>query len=214
MDLYNSLHDNRTFSEIWFGQRINRLDELVRENPNLASQNKGYAAEYIWRDSVAIPAPYFTDLKKQHDKDLSANGDWSLWYRKKRFIIEIKCCTAAKIKDGVLIGKVDIGHRDKKWVEFPCGGKPLYCRQIYRGEFDILAVNLFSFFGEHRWVYCLLDELESAALSKRRRCYKTVVKKQRESGFLVESNQKITWPLSPPWTENLVEALDAAWWSK
>jgi hypothetical protein len=78
-------------------------------------------------------------------------------------------------------------------------GSELNTVLLLRGEFDILAVNCFSFGNKWRFVFCKNEDLPFST-------FKKYTKIQQES--LIASLITVNWPPIPPFTDNLLSLLD------
>jgi hypothetical protein len=71
--------------------------------------------------------------------------------------------------------------------------------QALRGQFDILAVNCFAFGEKWRFSFCKNSDLPTSS-------FKKYTEEQRKQ--LIASLVPVTWPPSPPFTENPLKLLD------
>ncbi|MDD9875206.1 MAG: hypothetical protein OXU22_06680 [Gammaproteobacteria bacterium] len=68
------------------------------------------------------------------------------------------------------------------------------------GEFDLLAVSLFPFGDRWRFAFALNSDLPRSAYNK--------YHETEERPYLLKSNMKISWPLSPPYHHSPFPLLD------
>jgi len=205
MELYDSEADSRSFKEIWIRDWGMLLD-CITENHQFASYVVGHCAEIIWE----------IDVLKQHDKISYYEkikgkrvADYKLIYELRKIISEVKCVSSrtVKIVDDHCEAKVAIHHRDRRVVTFPDGSKNEVFN-VHRGEYDLLVVNLFPILGQHKWAY-INANLMDIEKEFRAKSLKGLTEDQKKSGFLFKQQQAIMWPLQPPWTENLDEAISS-----
>lgn len=135
------------------------LTEVVDQNPSLRGMPFGYTAEvklrqYIARNDLA------TSISKDDDHDRKKKGDLRVVYRGREFVVETKSLQTNSIKreGGAFKGKAQCDASDRRLVNLPDGSSSsTTCLLV--GEFDVLAVNVFGFFGEWQFVFALNEEL-------------------------------------------------------
>jgi len=205
MRLYDNKADKRSFKEIWIRDWGSLLD-CITENHQFRSYVVGHCAEIIWEIDVLKLNDKISFYEKIKGKCVP---DYKIIYDRRKIIAEVKCVSTRSIKafDDHCEAKVAIHHRDKRTVTFPDGTKADVFN-VHRGEYDLLAVNLFSILGEHKWAYInanLMDvEIKFAA-----RSLHGLTEDQKKPGFLFKQQQPICWPLRRPWTLDLDEAISS-----
>lgn len=214
VEFYDRTKETRTFSEIWFKQKIDIIDSLVDMDYKILSPVKGAAAEYRWAEDILKKSIFISHFQKLNDKKCP---DYVVRYLNYSGLVicEVKCIASGtiKFKNGFLEAKVNISHRDNREVEFPCGGTASLLN-IHKGEYDLLAINIFDLIGSHKWVYINAEDLEVEIKFPKSKCYASLTQEQKDSGFLLKNHQTVTWPLSSPWTENLQDVLNSVIISK
>jgi hypothetical protein len=116
-------------------------------------------------------------------------------------IIEVKSLQTHTVKlvgEDSWEGKTQVDGSDRRIVQFP-DGTELNTTLLLRGEFDILAVNCFAFGDKWRFIFCKNEDLPTSNYSK-------YTEAQRNG--LIASLITVTWPPTPPFTDNLFTLLD------
>jgi hypothetical protein len=130
------------------------INELLTDNPSLRSFVSGYAAEMkcrrMWFDSDSRAS----GVTKFDDHDRAKKGDIALTYRGEQISIEVKSLqtNSLRVRDGVRSANFQCDASDRRIVRF-ADGSEVNTTCLLVGEFDILAVNLFAFYGEWRFVF-------------------------------------------------------------
>jgi hypothetical protein len=145
---------------------VEELTELTDTNPSLRGIMLGYVAELQLRKFLGT-FPEIRYLGKGDDHDRKDKGDCLIQYKGKQFRVEAKSLQTNTIKriDGVYHGKAQVDASDKRPVQLPDGSK-ITTTCLLRGEFDILAVNCFSFDQKWRFVFAQNADLPSSSYRK------------------------------------------------
>jgi hypothetical protein len=100
--------------------------------------------------------------------------------------------------EGVYSGTFQCNASDTTDVTLP-NGEVVSTNCLAVGGFDLLAVCLFAFGNDWRFAFALNDDLP-----------RTTSKKYTETQqkYLLLSSMKITWPLTPPYGDDLFVVLD------
>ncbi len=178
------------------------LTNIVDENPSLRGFIFGYVSEYKAR-SFFINKDGITNLKKYDDHDRKDKGDISFLYKGKEFKIEVKSLQTNLTKnlgDDVWSGKFQCDASDKREILLP-NGHLVTTTCLAVGEFDIVAISLFSF-GE-KWRFAFAKNADLPHPSNRT---KNISDDDRQ--YLIKSLIDITWPLKPPFTDNIYNLLE------
>lgn len=128
------------------------INELLTDNPSLRSFVSGYAAELKCRKLWFEDQWRVSNVIKYDDHDRTKKGDIAFDYRGHTFTVEVKSLQTNSIRND------SRGHRatfqcdasDKRPVVFS-DGSTVTTTCLLVGEFDLLAVNLFGFYG--KWVF-------------------------------------------------------------
>jgi hypothetical protein len=174
--------------------------KLVKCNPSLRGMILGYIAEHKFQ-TMFLNHPAISSTSKDDDHDRSKKGDRRIVYKGKTITIEVKSLqtnTVKKIGDDLWEGKSQVDGSDKRIVTFPDHSE-LNTTLLLRGEFDILAVNCFSFGGKWRFIFCKNSDLPTSTFKK----YTEV-----QQNGLIASLISVNWPPKPPFTINLFQLLD------
>ena len=162
------------------------LTELVDNNGSLRGMMLGYIAEpmlkKLWFEKPS-PALY---LGKHDDHNRMKKGDLFVGYKEHTFDVESKSLqTKMNKKEGkVWRGQAQCDASDRRTVTLPDGSTLQTTLLLYR-EFDILAVNCFSFEGKWRFVFAKNSDLPCST-DKRYTEY------QRQ--HLIKSMVQVSWP--------------------
>jgi len=178
------------------------LTIIVDENPSLRGMMLGYIGEYKLR-SLLMANPHVTSLQKpdDHDRSAKSKNDLTIVYKNRSFTIEVKSLQTNSIKrntDGTMMGVVQVDASDKRPVTFPDGTK-LQTTCLLRGQFDILAVNLFQFRNEWDFGFILNQDLPSSK-------HKDYTPEQQK--YLLATSIKVTYPLQAPYHLNPFDLFD------
>ncbi len=184
-----SSHD--TILERW-DITAEELTEVVDNNPSLRGMILGYLAE-LKLEKLWLSGPDFSDLYKADDHDRSKHGDRTVRYKGHEFVFESKSLQTASIRhqDDIWTGKAQVDASDRRPITLPDGSTvATTCLQV--GSFDILAVNVFAFQDEWRFVFAKNDDLPRSR-------YRNYSEYQRQ--HLLATLVTVTWPPQPPFSE-------------
>lgn len=177
----------------------NELTILVDQNPSLRGILLGYVAEMkfqeIWLNHKDIKF-----IIKHDDHAREKKGDRVVNYRGQDIIIEVKSLQTNSIKrEGEFWrGKTQVDASDRRKVTLNDGSNiETTCLRV--GEFDLLAVNLFAFENEWRFVFAKNKDLP-------RSTYRKYTEFQRKS--LLATLINVSWPPEPPFYEAPFTLLD------
>ena len=135
------------------------LTEIVDRNPSLGGMILGYLAEFklekLWLTGADI-----SNVIKYDDHDRKKKGDRVVRYKGQEFIFESKSLQTAmnrRTEQG-WVGKAQVDASDRRKVALP-DGSTMETTCLLRGEFDILAINVFSFENKWRFVFAKNTDL-------------------------------------------------------
>lgn len=175
---------------------------IVNENPSLRGFIFGYISEYKARDFF-IERDDISDVKKYDDHDRKSKGDLSFVYKDAEIKLESKSLqTNSVIRTGSdsWLGKFQCDASDRREILLPNGNRiSTTCLAV--GEFDILAVSLFAFGDVWRFAFAKNSDLPHPTNRSR-----NIQPENRE--FLIKTLIDISWPLQPPFTEDINSLLD------
>lgn len=182
-----------------WGFTVEEVSDLIEANPSFKGLVAGYLAE------VQLRRMHFSDgrakyIGKADDHDRTRSGDLIIEYRGYTFDVESKSLNGTNFKfiDGVWYGKAQIDGSDSRPKKLPDGSVVSTVLLPY-GTFDIVAVNLFEFTQEWRFIFAKNKDLPS---SKHR---KLTPEQQK---FLIMSNQTVSWPPQAHWTDDPYKLMD------
>lgn len=175
------------------------LTEIVIGNPSLRGMLFGYVSEYKLK-KLLLGEKRVTNIVKYDNHDRTKKGDLFIIYKGIEVIIEVKSLQTATIKEaeGVFSGKFQCDASDRRPVTLP-NGNVLETTCLLVGEFDLLAVNLFEFQQEWRFVFARNKDLPRSQ-------YKRYTPDQRQ--YLLATSMAVTWPPQPPFEDNPFHLLD------
>lgn len=181
------------------------LTAVVDQNPSLRGMLFGYVAEVKLRQYISGDERV-TGLVKDDDHDRKKKGDLRFSYSGREFVLETKSLQTNSIKveetlNGKrLSGKAQCDASDRREVQFP-DGSTITTTCLLVGEFDVLAVNVFSFFDEWRFLFASNKDLPRSK-------YRKYTPQQREN--LLASLVPVEWPLQKNsiFTTDLFSLLD------
>lgn len=168
------------------------LTSVIDQNPSLRGMILGYLAEFklekIWFTGKEIE-----DCTKHDDHNRKKKGDRVIRYKGHEFIFESKSLqtnTILKTEQG-WTGKAQVDASDRRLVQLP-DGTTLNTTCLLKGEFDILAVNVFAFEESWRFLFARNSDLPSSR-------FKKYSDSQRE--YLLATLITVEWPPQPPFRD-------------
>jgi len=175
------------------------LTELLNQSPSLRGMLFGYAAEFKLHE-LWLNHPDITEVIKNDDHDRKKKGDRRFIYKGHPFVLEVKSLQTNSIEQvaGHWRGKTQVDASDRRKIYLPDGDE-VTTTLLQVGEFDVLAVNVFPFENEWRFVFAKNQDLP-------RSTWQGYTAKQQSC--LLASLIPITWPPEPPFVDNLYRVLD------
>jgi hypothetical protein len=177
------------------------LTKAIDENPSLRGMLFGYVAEYKLREMWFTARKNVTNFIKHDDHNRKKKGDLVVTYRGRPFTVECKSLQTNSIREtasGRFVGKVQCDASDRRAVEFPDGTK-LETTCLLRGEFDILAVNLFGFDNRWRFIFAKNRDLPGNTFRK----YTAA-----QQALLLPSLLSVSWPAERPYRDEPFSLMD------
>ena len=159
----------------------------------------GYVAE-LKLHQLWLERPEISNVVKPDDHDRRRKGDRVVYYRGASFVIESKSLqtsTVRQFEDG-WIGRAQVDASDRRSVKLP-DGSAVSTTCLRRGEFDILAVNVFEFTKQWRFAFAKNVDLPTSTY----RGYSTY---QRE--HLLATMVTVHWPPKPPFRDEPFTLMD------
>lgn len=175
------------------------LGEIVSANPSMRGLIFGYVAEYKLR-KIWFSDDRVSNLKKYDDHDRTRKGDISFLYKGAEFSVEVKSLQTNSVRQvgNEYLGRFQCDASDKRQVTLPNGEK-IMTTCLLVGEFDLLAVNVFAFEKEWRFVFAKNRDLP-------RSTYKGYSSAIQNS--LLASTMEVTLPPKPPFFDDPFPLLD------
>jgi len=175
------------------------LSEIVAENPSMRGLMFGFVAEYKLR-KMWLGRQGISNLTRPRSHDRTQKCDFRFEYKRRGIRLEVKCLDTPKVKP---VGKgyegtFQCNASDKTDVTLP-NGETVSTNCLVVGGFDVLAICLFAFGNTWRFAFALDDDLP-----------RTTWRKYTESQqrYLLKSAMPISWPLEPPYVDDLFIVLD------
>ena len=175
------------------------LAELVAANPSLRGMLHGYVAELKLRQT------WFADERlvyrgKHDDHDRGNKGDSIIEYKGGVFNVECKSLQTKTVRRAgeKWTGKAQVDGSDRRTINF-ADGSELTTTLLVKGEFDLLAVNVFEFGKQWRFVFAKNSDLPTST-------YRKYTPEQQSR--LIKSLVPVTWPPEPPFFEEPFRLLD------
>ena len=175
------------------------LTQLIDNNPSLRGMVLGYLAE-MKLERLWLSDPRFSEVSKHDDHDRAHHNDRVAVYKGRGFTLESKSLQTATIQrtpEG-WIGKAQVDASDRREVAFS-DGSVVSTTCLLRGDFDVLAVNLFAFGDEWRFSFVKNSDLPASRYSR-------YTEYQRQ--HLLATMVDVSWPPRPPFRADLFELLD------
>jgi hypothetical protein len=176
------------------------LSQALVENGSLRGMVFGYVAEIKLRRLLQADARV-TATTKDDDHDRKKKGDLRIVYRGIEFKIESKSLQTSQNKrlaDGTYVGGAQCDASDKRTVTLP-NGTTLQTTNLLIAEFDVLAVNCFTFEKKWHWVFARNDALPRSTHARY---------SEYERSQLLATMVPVTWPASGYLSDNVFKVLD------
>ncbi len=168
------------------------LTELVENNPSLRGMILGYLAE-LKLEKFWLSGDDVSEVTKHDDHDRQKKGDRVIRYKGREFIFESKSLQSAKIEktEEGWMGKAQVDASDRREIVLPDKSR-VTTTCLQKGEFDILAVNVFAFEEKWRFVFAKNSDLPTSN-------YKKYTPYQRQ--HLLATLVTVHWPPRPPFSD-------------
>lgn len=145
------------------------LTLIINQNPSLRGFLFGYVGEYklhqLFRANPNVTSIFKPD---DHSRVEGEKSDLILTFRGRQFSVEVKSIqtnSIRQISNDNLIGKVQVDASDRRPLRLH-DGSILETTCLRRGDFDILAVNLFQFHERWEFAFALNRDLPSSRSPK------------------------------------------------
>lgn len=178
---------------------VEELDEIISANPSLRGFMFGYVSEYKLR-KMWFSDERISNLVKYDNHDRSRKGDISFTYKDVEISVEVKSLQTHSIRKvgSGYVGKFQCDASDRRQVILPNKQK-VETTCLVVGEFDLLAVNLFEFEQEWRFVFAKNKDLPRSRFSGYR---------PQQQKYLLATLMEVTWPLKQPFHPEPFQLLD------
>ncbi len=168
------------------------LTKLVEDNPSLRGMILGYLAE-LKLEKLWLSGDSVSEVIKHDDHNKKKKGDRVIRYKGQEFIFESKSLQSAmieKTQEGWK-GKAQVDASDRREVVLPDNSR-VTTTCLLKGEFDILAVNVFAFGEKWRFVFAKNSDLPTSS-------YRKYSPYQRQ--HLLATLVTVHWPPRPPFRD-------------
>lgn len=168
------------------------LTKLVEDNPSLRGMILGYLAE-LKLEKLWLSGDNISEVIKHADHDRKKKGDRVIRYKGQEFIFESKSLQSAtieKTQEGWK-GKAQVDASDRREIVLPDNSR-VTTTCLRKGEFDILAVNVFAFEEKWRFVFAKNSDLPMSG-------YRKYSPYQRQ--HLLATLVTVHWPPRPPFSD-------------
>ena len=165
------------------------LTEVIDRNPSLRGMILGYLAE-MKLEQIWLSGQDISNVVKHDDHDRGKKGDRVVVYKGREFIFESKSLQTATINrtNAGWTGRAQVDASDRREVTLP-DGTTVNTTRLLKGEFDILAVNVFAFEGKWRFVFAKNADLPTSS-------FRRYTDYQRQ--HLLATLVTVSWPPEPP----------------
>lgn len=165
------------------------LTEVIDRNPSLRGMILGYLAE-MKLEQLWLSGEDVSNVIKHDDHDRERKGDRVVVYKEHTFIFESKSLQTASIRrtDDGWTGRAQVDASDRREVTLP-DGSTVTTTCLLKGEFDVLAVNVFAFEGSWRFVFAKSADLPTSS-------FRRYTDYQRQ--HLLATLVNVSWPPKPP----------------
>lgn len=167
------------------------LTELVEANPSLRGMMLGYLAE-LKLEKLWLSGDEVSEISKRDDYDKKKKGDRVIRYKGQEFVFESKSLQSATIEqtEEGWKGKAQVDASDRREVVLPDNSR-VTTTCLLKGEFDILAVNVFAFAEKWRFGFAKNSDLPTSS-------YRQYTPYQRQ--HLLATLVTVYWPPQPPFS--------------
>ena len=168
------------------------LTEVIDQNPSLRGMILGYLAE-LKLEKLWLSDQEISDVTKYDDHNRKKKGDRVIRYRNHEFIFESKSLQTSTIKktEEGWVGKAQVDASDRRDVVLP-DSSSVTTACLLKGEFDVLAVNVFAFEDTWRFVFVKNSDLPTSN-------YRKYTEYQRR--HLLAALVEVHWPPKIPFCE-------------
>jgi hypothetical protein len=177
------------------------LNRVLDENPSLRGMLFGYVAELKLAE-ILEGIPGVTSSMKYDDHDRAHKGDRFITYRGQPIHVESKSLQSNSIRfdaeNNRFIGRAQVDASDRRTLILP-SGEQLTTTCLLRGEFDLLAVNVFAF--QNKWKFAFAKNTDLPCST-----FRGYTEAQRAA--LLATLVTVTWPPEPPFYSDPIPLLD------
>ena len=183
-----------------WGITMDEMSDAILANGSLRGMVLGYVAEIKLRN-LLNESGRIVSAVKDDDHDRKKKGDLRIVYRGHEFKVECKSLQTARNRrreDTTFAGVSQVDGSDRRVVKLPDGSE-VTTTNLLTGEFDILAVNCFTF--EDKWQFAFAKNKDLPHST-----YRNYTDYQRQ--YLLATTVQVTWPPSGIFTGDIYQLLD------
>lgn len=179
------------------------LNKLLDSNPSLRGMIMGYLAEIKLKEMWFDKNKNINNVQKADDHNRDIKADWIIEYKNKKYTIEVKSIQTNSIKilknneNSYLKGKYQCDASDSRIIHLK--NKSIKTTCIKKGQFDILAINLYPFTGNWEFAFIINEDIPTTNYHK----YSKETQKQ-----LLKGTMTISYPFSKPYYDNIYTLLN------
>lgn len=211
-----------TFEELAkkFGVCEDQLKQMIAyvfsNNISALAFFEGYGSEYIL-EKIIKNVPGVSSCYKPGDNNTEIKGDLVPLYKGVPLQIEVKN-VKRKTNDIARKPKQIVNLEETYWTGYFStrvarnrklvfsDGSVGYSYNTLRGQYDIIAVNVFQITGKQQFIYCLEKDLPSTTYIKSKTDLTPIQCQETLRGDV-----SIRWPPVAPWTDSLEQILEHAY---
>ncbi|TKX45169.1 hypothetical protein [Halorubrum sp. ARQ200] len=193
--------NNPDFIDYWnaWGLSPDEFNEIFNNNENVYSALFGYLSEKRVTERYFRNNEKITNLQSPRDHDTSKKGDIIFDYKGEEIIIEVKSLDTQpgdiQITDDMngerkYMGTVQM--RESDYIERTLQtGETIETSLIEIGLFDILAVNMFEYFDEYKFMFARSEDLTRSDVHPR------LIASSPEAKYPPEINEHVDYRENP-----------------
>lgn len=179
---------------------------------------EGYGSEYLLEKQVKR-IPGVSGQHKPGDNNLEVKGDLIVQYKHTPVSIEVKNVRrktnsenrkpklVVNLEESYWVGYFSTRSSRTRKIVFSDGSEVhTYC--TIRGQYDVIAVNVFQLNGKQNFIYCLEQDLPSTSPNS------TTFLTPLQCAETLQPEIAVRWPPVAPWTDSLEEILERAYTHK
>jgi len=189
------------------------MARIFNQNISALAFFEGYISEYFL-EKLVVKVPGVSGCTKPGDNNTEVKGDLLPVYKGVPVRIEVKNVKRktntnrqpkqiTNLEESYWLGNFSTRAGRSRNVTFS-DGSTVHTYNTKRGQYDVIAVNVFRLTGVNQFAYCLETDLPSTTISSG----STLTPLQCNE--TLRGDMWIRWPVAAPWTDSLEEILERA----